>query len=59
MTKPELRKFAKEQLKKAQQYHYNSEGSKEPSCSMSEDIGYYRGMIAGLRLLKKTKKVRF
>ena len=59
MTKPELRKYAKEELKKAQQYHYNSEGSKYASCSMSEAIGYYQGMLAGLRLLKKTKKVRF
>jgi hypothetical protein len=59
MTKPELRKFAKEQLKKAQQYHYNIEGSKEPGCSMSEDIGYYRGMLSALRLLKKSKKLQF
>jgi hypothetical protein len=59
MTKPELKKFAKEQLKKAQQYHYNSEGSKYASCSMSEDIGYYRGMITALHLLKKSKKPQF
>ena len=59
MTKPELRKYAKAELKKAQQYHYNIEGSKEPGCSMSESIGYYRGMITALHLLKKSKKPQF
>lgn len=30
------------------------EGTKESSCSMSESIGYYRGMITALHLLKKS-----
>ena len=59
MTKPELRKYAKAELKKAQAYHYNIEGTKEPGCSMSESIGYYRGMITALHLLKKSKKAQF
>ena len=59
MTKPELRKYAKAELKKAQQTHKWSEGSPEPGCSMSADIGYYRGMITALRLLKKSKKAQF
>lgn len=59
MTKPELRKYAKAELKKAQQTHKFSEGSPEPGCYMSNDIGYYRGMLSALKLLRKTKNVRF
>lgn len=51
--------IAKKGLKNAQKTLKASEGSHYSTCSMSEDIGFWRGRIALLELLTKMKGLKY
>lgn len=56
MNKRNIKKMAESGVDEAKKTLLNVEGSENPSCSMSYDLGYYDGMLRCLELLKKAKK---